>query len=235
MKRFSYILLSGILCLFSTAAMHPISAQTPSDKVVKHVPMELIQNPDNPILLMFTASWCAPCHRMRNVMFKKESISLLLRKYNLVILDVDSQPGSDLQRVYCEDSAVPQYIVMDKEQNVLRKMRGATDDEYEFADFLRSGIEEIRPGMPAVQDIITQEQLEILTGDDYKAATSRLKAKWSFGIGIGGHLSTMPVSSRSLFAEDEPRPLTVQNSIIAGLNRVEAFQHWCVTHSTNPL
>lgn len=67
-------------------------------------------------------------------------------------------------------------------------MRGATDDEYEFADFLRSGIEEIRPGMPAVQDIITQEQLEILTGDDYKAATSRLKAKWSFGIGIGGHL-----------------------------------------------
>jgi thiol-disulfide isomerase/thioredoxin len=207
MKRFSYILLSGILCLFSTAAMHPISAQTPSDKVVKHVPMELIQNPDNPILLMFTASWCAPCHRMRNVMFKKESISLLLKKYNLVILDVDSQPGSDLQRVYCEDSAVPQYIVMDKEQNVLRKMRGATDDEYEFADFLRSGIEEIRPGMPAVQDIITQEQLEILTGDDYKAATSRLKAKWSFGIGIGGHLSTMPVSSRSLFAEDRASAL----------------------------
>lgn len=71
MKRFSYILLSVILCLFFTAAMHPTSAQTPSHEVVKHVPMELIQNPDNPILLMFTASWCAPCHRMRNVMFKR--------------------------------------------------------------------------------------------------------------------------------------------------------------------
>ncbi|NLX41829.1 MAG: thioredoxin fold domain-containing protein [Bacteroidales bacterium] len=202
MKRFSYVLSSIIFCVLFTAALRPVSAQTPSDESVKHIPMELIQNPDNPILLMFTASWCAPCHKMRSVMFKKESISVLLRKYNLVILDVESQPGSDLQRIYCEDRVVPQYIVMDKEQNVLRKMRGATDDEYEFADFLRSGIEEIRPGMPAVQDIVTQEQMEILTGNDYKAATSRLKAQWSFGVGVGGHLSTMPVSSRSLFAED---------------------------------
>ncbi len=202
MERFSYILLSVILCGFFTANLQPALAQTPSNEEGKHVPMELIQNPDNPILLMFTASWCVPCHKMRNVMFKKESISILLRKYNLVILDVDSQPGSDLQRIYCEDKVVPQFVVMDKEQVVLRKMRGATDDEYEFADLLRSGIEEIRPGMPAVQDIISQEQLEILTGDDYKAATSRLRAKWSFGVGIGGHLSTMPVSSRSLFAED---------------------------------
>jgi len=201
MKRFSYIFFV-ILCLFFMVTLWPASAQSPSNEAVKHVPTELIQNPDNPILLMFTASWCAPCHRMRSVMFKKESISLLLRKYNLVILDVDSQPGSDLQRIFCEDSAVPQYIVMDKEQNVIRKMRGATDDEYEFADFLRSGIEEIRPGMPAVQDIVSQEQLEILTGDDYKAATSRIKAKWSFGAAVGGHLSTMPVSSRSLFAEE---------------------------------
>ncbi len=208
MKGFSYILSSfAILCLLFAANPQPALGQTPSvrtssDEGAKHIPMELIQNPDNPILLMFTASWCAPCHKMRSVMFKKESISLLLRKYNLVILDIDSQPGSDLQRIYCEDRMVPQYIVMDKEQNVLRKMRGATDDEQEFAEFLSSGIEEIRPGIPAVQDIMTQEQLDILTGEDYKAATSRLKAKWSFGVGIGGHLSTMPFSSKSMFAEE---------------------------------
>lgn len=202
MKDFSHILLSIVLCLLFAANLQSASAQTPLDEKVKHIPMELIQNPDNPILLMFTASWCAPCHKMRSVMFKKESISILLRKYNLVLLDVDSQPGSDLQRIYCEDRIVPYYVVLDKEQNVIRKMRGATDDEREFAEFLSSGIEEIRPGMPAVQDIVTQEQLEILTGEDYKAATSRLKAKWSFGVGMGGHLSTMPFSSRSMFAEE---------------------------------
>ncbi|HOG40946.1 MAG TPA: thioredoxin family protein [Bacteroidales bacterium] len=207
MKRKSYIFFSLILCVLCIAETQSLSAQTPSGVMVKHVPTELIQNPDNPILLMFTASWCAPCHRMRSVMFKKENISLLLRKYNVILLDVDSQPGSDLQRIYCEDSAVPQFIVMDKEQNVLRKMRGATDSESEFAEFLRSGIEEIRPGLPAVQDIISQEEMELLTGDDFKAATSRLKAKWSFGVGIGGHISNMPVSSRSLFAEERASAL----------------------------
>lgn len=169
------------------------SLRDPDDK---RIPKELIENGDNPILLMFTASWCAPCHYMRNIIFKNEEVSSLLKKYNLIMLDIDTPFGSSLQRYYCDENAVPYYILLDKDQNVLVAQKGANETPGPFAEFLKRGLPQ---DIAVLRDAVTQTDFDTMTSEDYKAAYStvndKVKDKWHFGGEIGANMSNISSSS----------------------------------------
>ena len=101
-------------------------------------PSELItKSATNPILLMFTASWCAPAKDAKCDV-QKRRVYATASESTIYLLDVELQPARIYRDLIAKDSAVPQFIVMDKEQNVLQKMRGATEAS-KVCEFLRSG------------------------------------------------------------------------------------------------
>ncbi len=157
------------------------------------IPHELIVEKDNPILLMFTASWCAPCHFMRNVIFKNAEVAALLKKYNIVMLDIDTSMGATLQRVYCSQFSVPYYILLDKDQNPIIAQVGANERASDFAAFLRRGLPFEKD--VALVDTVSQEDMDVLTGEDYKAAYKlsgdKVAATWHFIVEVGANVSNI--------------------------------------------
>lgn len=156
---------------------------------------EMIGKADNPTMLMFTASWCAPCHRMRNVTFKDEKVSVLLKKYNIVMLDIDTQFGLDMQKKYCDDRSVPVFVILDKHLNIIASQKGATDSPTEFASFLSIGIPE--PEQQRLEDATSQQKLDIVTGESFHEAAAAtisedlLRSRWSIAPEAGAGLANI--------------------------------------------
>lgn len=169
------------------------NSQEPAMPQEVGIPQELITNKDNPVLLMFTASWCAPCHFMRNVIFKNGEVAALLKKYNIVMLDIETPLGASLQRQYCSQYAVPYYILLDKYLTPIVAQIGANEKASEFATFLRRGLP--TEGTEALQDAVNQEDMNILTGDDYKAAyklsIDRVPSSWHLIVEASGLVSNV--------------------------------------------
>lgn len=164
---------------------------TVNQKSTDELLRELIDNPDNPTMLMFTASWCAPCHKMRNVTFKDDSVSPLLKKYNIVMLDIDTPFGLDMQNKYCEDRSVPTFILLNKNLDVIATQKGATDVPSDFASFLSIGLP--KAAQEKLEDATSQEKLDKVTGEDFHEAAAAtlsedlVRNRWIIGpeAGIG--------------------------------------------------
>jgi len=165
MKR-PIVTLLLLTLLFSTAF-----AQTDEGREQPQIPQELITSPDNPILLVFTADWCIPCHRMRSMVFPDNQVAPLLKKYNVVMLDIETPTGAALERRFCREMIVPYYIILDKDQNRVGEQIGGSDAAT-FAAFLKQGLPE---------DIISADVGGIMV--DSREA---LKPHWHFGLTAGG-------------------------------------------------
>jgi len=161
-----------------------------SDTLARKIPAELIESPDNPILLVFTASWCAPCHRMMSTIFPADEVRPLLKKYNVILLDVDKPVGASIQRELCDENAVPYYIILDKEQNVIASQKGASDSPVAFAAFLKKSIP-----LEKVADALPKEKFDAIVSADYKVALEAggeaLKPRWKVGVGAGAGICNL--------------------------------------------
>lgn len=188
MKRtFFTILLISLLSFPLMAQNEPSSAQ----QVAPKVPQELITSPDNPILLMFTASWCAPCHRMRENVFPSPEVAPLLKKYNLVMIDIDTPAGSAIEQQFCSERVVPYFFILDKDQNKIAEQKGAVDSPAAFAAFLSAGL----PKDGKIGDAVSGEKFSAMTGDNYKAAltasSDAIRSHWTAGVEIGAGMRNL--------------------------------------------
>ena len=175
------ILIVITLILFSSG----LSAQTQLSEMYHEaeIPSELITAPENPVLLIFTASWCAPCQKMRNDIFPQEEVAQMLKKYNMLFLDVDTKLGFDLSKKYCRQSVVPYYVILDKDKNVIAQQIGASD-AHTFCNFLSKGL----PQEAKIQDATSQETLELISNESYSVITKNIMGEFSPHWNIYGEL-----------------------------------------------
>jgi len=171
-----------------------LSAQTKLSSVFSNdveIPSELIKAPENPTLLIFTASWCVPCQRMRNSIFPQEEVAELLKKFNILFLDVDTQLGYDLEKKYCSQAVVPYYVILDKELNIVTEQIGGSDAPT-FCAFLSSGL----PKEALTQDVTSQETLDLISNEDYSiAANATVKTytpSWNVFAEVGANFAEKP-------------------------------------------
>ena len=133
MKR--HIMILTILALF------PLFLSAQSREAV--ISEDYIKDPNKPILVMFTASWCAPCQTMKKNIFPREDVKPLLDQMNVLMMDVDTREGKRYKSLLdCAGDGIPCLLLMDKDQNILGKFIGAPSGRGvgKFVDFLNKAL-----------------------------------------------------------------------------------------------
>ena len=122
MKRFFTLV---FVCMLSLSA----AAQTVADKY--------IPDKSKPVLLVFTADWCAPCQAMKQNVFTIDSVAAALSGYNVLMVDVDSPVGSSYQQRFCKKEVqIPYFVVLDRSGAIRNRHLGAMQAD-DFMGFLR--------------------------------------------------------------------------------------------------
>ena len=100
------------------------------------VSQRYIPDKSKPVLLVFTADWCAPCQAMKQNVFTLDSVSAALSGYNVLMVDVDTPTGATLQERFCrKEVQVPYFVVLDRSGAIRNRHLGAMQAD-EFMSFL---------------------------------------------------------------------------------------------------
>ena len=109
----------------------------------KEIPEAYLVDANKPIILFFTATWCAPCKLLKDDMFKKEELKPLLEQFNLLMMDVDTAEGAAYQKAYgAEKQGIPHLVLLNTEQEVLAEKTGYTKRVGDWTSFLKKALKE---------------------------------------------------------------------------------------------
>lgn len=126
--------------------------------------MEFAKKQNKPVFLDFTGNSCSVCKKMEaNVFGEPEVLPFLRDKYVFIALYTDDrtalpdslqytneagrtiktygQKWSDFEAVNYRVNALPYYVLLDNDGNMLNQPRGNTPDIREFSAFLKEGLE----------------------------------------------------------------------------------------------
>ena len=164
MKRIFAVLL---VCTLSVTAF----AQKVSQKY--------IPDKSKPVLLVFTADWCAPCEAMKQNVFTIDSVASALSCYNVLLVDVDTPTGSAYQERFCKKEVqIPYFVVLDRYGFVKNRKLGAMEPG-QFISFLRNSgtLDESAASVGAVKYVKVPDR-------------ENFKKGWEFEGALGGALSS---------------------------------------------
>jgi thiol-disulfide isomerase/thioredoxin len=101
-----------------------------------------------PIFVDFMASWCGPCRKMDAETFSDPRVQALMKKMELVRLDVDKRPP--LAKTYGVNS-IPRMVVLSTDGKLLLDLMGYMEAE-EFAGMVRPVLAELGMAPPETVD-----------------------------------------------------------------------------------
>lgn len=138
------LLLSLALCfyLFSSAQDSSFvshdTATAPKDTVTFskldfNAFKNLAQFQNKPYFIMFSASWCAPCQRIKNELFTNQQIAILSNKnYLAYYIDLESFDGAEINSKFFKVSQLPTIIFFDPKGRETDRAIGYFDGYYFF-------------------------------------------------------------------------------------------------------
>lgn len=93
------------------------------------LPQTYVSDPEKPILVMLTASWCPPCNTMKKNIMKEEEVESVLATMNVVLLDVDTDDGKKLAPGFTKagfEGGIPFFCILDKNGEPIKSLIGST-------------------------------------------------------------------------------------------------------------
>ena len=92
---------------------------------IKELNSLIQENHDMFFLMIFTASWCGPCQRLKSELFKKDDGIIENYKDKLIVLyiDVDEEENEELMNIYKVNAMPTQVLIKanyDQKNNSLK-------------------------------------------------------------------------------------------------------------------
>jgi thioredoxin-related protein len=88
---------------------------------------------NKPYFIMFSAPWCAPCHRIKNELFTNEQIAALANQnYLAYYIDLESFDGAEINSKLFKVSQLPTVIFFDPRGVETDRAIGFFDGYYFF-------------------------------------------------------------------------------------------------------
>ena len=99
--------------------------------------LELAQGAERPILVHLSATWCEPCHTMKEELYTRPEIRAALKAFVRVEVDVESERGKALWMAYGVDG-LPTVLLLSPDGHEMKELRLTTVPE---PDDLRRALE----------------------------------------------------------------------------------------------
>jgi thioredoxin 1 len=107
---------------------------------------------NKPFIVLFSASWCAPCHRIKNEIFSLPKIAALANdNYLVYLIDIESFEGAEVNSKYFKVSQLPTVMFFNPQGKQTDKAIGYFDGYYFFKK-LRAHIPPSRWGKDWLQN-----------------------------------------------------------------------------------
>ena len=122
----------------STAIIAPDTISTVKDTVIfskmKFEDFKVYAKFENkPYFIMFGASWCAPCHRIKNELFiNPQIVALANQNYMAYYIDLESFDGVEINSKFFKVSQLPTVIFFDPRGVETDRAIGVFDGYYFF-------------------------------------------------------------------------------------------------------
>jgi thioredoxin-related protein len=88
---------------------------------------------NKPYFIMFSASWCAPCHRIKNELFTNSQIVALANEnYLAFYMDLEDFDGAEINSKLFKVSQLPSVLFFDPRGKQIDKAIGYFDGYYFF-------------------------------------------------------------------------------------------------------
>ena len=151
---------------------------------------------DRPVLIVFTASWCAPCRMMMSDLFNRPEISALLERLDLVLLDVDDPASQPYRDEYCpEYEGPPHMILLDMDGNRIDALAGYHKDSRVTTDFLEKAFGESSASEePVAVSDMTRRYLEWFATMKPTFMDRLSMSRWMLGFEAGAAFSQIAAS-----------------------------------------
>lgn len=99
--------------------------------------LEKAKKEDKNLFLFFTAGWCGPCKWMKKYVFSDSEVGSFIKSNFIALeIDVDSEKGEKLSKIYRSENSVPQSIIINNNGSILKTVIGSVKKE-NFLDFLK--------------------------------------------------------------------------------------------------
>jgi thioredoxin-related protein len=96
---------------------------------------------NKPAIIIFSASWCGPCQKMKKEVYPSKAVQPLHDKFIWAYLDIDESTNQKFVKKY-DVRSYPTILILDAQEKIIDRSGSASPED--FASFLDEVLEKVK-------------------------------------------------------------------------------------------
>ncbi len=147
MKRFTFLTTLAVMVLgLGAASASDFPPGSPAFETAFDAALAAGEKAGKPVILVFSASWCGPCQKMKKDVYPSKAIAAYHDKFIWAYLDADAEANKAPQESY-KVNGIPHIEIVDSKGKSLGQQVGSSAPE-DFAKVLDGALKKAAKAAP---------------------------------------------------------------------------------------